>query len=105
MDSPGTLADLNRSFGIAGVAQIVEGNGGLAKVHVTTAKPAPPRWQREFPYDGRLESVGAEGAVLVRSGRCGMDADGLCRDLQRVGLCCRCRAGSRTPNESNHPNR
>src|SRR5262249_18648359 len=38
MDSPGTLADLNRRFGIPGVAQIVEGNGGLAKVHVTTAK-------------------------------------------------------------------
>jgi glucose-6-phosphate 1-epimerase len=38
MDSLGTLADLNRRFGIPGAAQIVESNGGLAKVHVTTAK-------------------------------------------------------------------
>jgi glucose-6-phosphate 1-epimerase len=34
----GAIADLNRGFGIPGVAQIVEGNGGLAKVHVTTAQ-------------------------------------------------------------------
>jgi glucose-6-phosphate 1-epimerase len=37
MDRPGTIADLNRRFGVPGVAQIVEGNGGLAKVHVTAA--------------------------------------------------------------------
>jgi glucose-6-phosphate 1-epimerase len=30
-----TIADLNRRLAIPGFAQIVEGNGGLAKVHVT----------------------------------------------------------------------
>jgi glucose-6-phosphate 1-epimerase len=37
MDLEGTIAELNRRFGIPGVAQIIEGNGGLAKVHVTGA--------------------------------------------------------------------
>ena len=37
MDLEGAIAELNRRFGIPGVAQIVEGNGGLAKVHVTSA--------------------------------------------------------------------
>jgi glucose-6-phosphate 1-epimerase len=37
MESPGTIAQLNRRFGIPDVAQVVVGNGGLAKVHVTTA--------------------------------------------------------------------
>jgi len=37
MDLAGTTAELNRRFGIPEVAQIVEGNGGLAKVHITSA--------------------------------------------------------------------
>ena len=37
MDLAGTTADLNRRFGIPGVAQIVDGNGGLVKVHITSA--------------------------------------------------------------------
>jgi glucose-6-phosphate 1-epimerase len=37
MDSPGTTAELQRRFSIPGAAEIVEGNGGLAKVRVTTA--------------------------------------------------------------------
>jgi glucose-6-phosphate 1-epimerase len=37
MDLEGTIAELNRRIGIPGVAQIIEGNGGLAKVHVTSA--------------------------------------------------------------------
>ena len=38
MDLPSTIADLNRRLGIPGVAEIVEGNGGLAKVRVTSAE-------------------------------------------------------------------
>ncbi|HLJ93178.1 MAG TPA: D-hexose-6-phosphate mutarotase [Gemmataceae bacterium] len=37
MGHPGAVADLNRRLGIPGVAQVVEGNGGLAKVQVTAA--------------------------------------------------------------------
>ncbi len=37
MDHPGTIADLNRRLRIPDVAQVVEGDGGLAKVHVTSA--------------------------------------------------------------------
>ncbi len=36
MDLAGTIAELNRRFGIPGVAQVVEGNGGLARVHITS---------------------------------------------------------------------
>jgi glucose-6-phosphate 1-epimerase len=38
MDFPGTLAELNHRFRIPGIAQVVEGNGGLAKVQVTSAE-------------------------------------------------------------------
>jgi glucose-6-phosphate 1-epimerase len=37
MDLPGTITDLNRRLGIPGVAQVVEGSGGLAKVQITAA--------------------------------------------------------------------
>jgi glucose-6-phosphate 1-epimerase len=37
MDLAGPIAELNCRFGIPGVAQIVEGNGGLTKVHITSA--------------------------------------------------------------------
>jgi glucose-6-phosphate 1-epimerase len=36
MNPASTIADLNRRFGIPGIAQIVEGNGGLPKVQVTS---------------------------------------------------------------------
>ncbi len=32
-----SIAELNRRFGIAGVAQVTEGNGGLAKVQISSA--------------------------------------------------------------------
>jgi glucose-6-phosphate 1-epimerase len=38
MNPAATVADLNRRFGIPGIAQIVEGNGGLPKVHVASAE-------------------------------------------------------------------
>jgi glucose-6-phosphate 1-epimerase len=38
MDLADTIAELNRRFGIPGAAQIIEGNSGLAKVHVTSAR-------------------------------------------------------------------
>jgi glucose-6-phosphate 1-epimerase len=34
------IAELNRQFAIPGIAQVAEGNGGLAKVVITTAKTA-----------------------------------------------------------------
>jgi glucose-6-phosphate 1-epimerase len=38
MQPPDTIAGLNRRFGIPGRAQVVEGNGGLTKVQVTSAE-------------------------------------------------------------------
>jgi glucose-6-phosphate 1-epimerase len=35
-----SIADLNRRFGIPGVAEVVEGNGGLAKIQITTSVSA-----------------------------------------------------------------
>lgn len=40
MDTAAVIADLNRRFGIPGVARIVAGNGGLAKVQVETPRVA-----------------------------------------------------------------
>ena len=37
METMGALEEMNRRFGIAGVAEIVAGNGGLPKVRITTA--------------------------------------------------------------------
>jgi glucose-6-phosphate 1-epimerase len=37
MDLPGAIADLNRRLGIPGIAQVALGNGGLARVHITSA--------------------------------------------------------------------
>jgi glucose-6-phosphate 1-epimerase len=37
MDHPGATVDLNRRLGIPGIAEVVAGNGGLARVHVTSA--------------------------------------------------------------------
>ncbi|HEY2759548.1 MAG TPA: hypothetical protein VGI75_02355, partial [Pirellulales bacterium] len=36
--SAATIAELNRQFGIPGIAQVVEGNGELAKVVITAGK-------------------------------------------------------------------
>jgi glucose-6-phosphate 1-epimerase len=38
--SAATITELNRQFGIPGMARVVEGNGGLAKVVITTGKTA-----------------------------------------------------------------
>ncbi len=38
--SAATIEELNRRFGIPGIARIVEGNGGLSKVVITTGKAA-----------------------------------------------------------------
>jgi len=37
MELADRIAEMNRRFGVPGVAQIVEGNGGLAKVNITSA--------------------------------------------------------------------
>jgi len=36
MEAAGTIADLDRQFGIPGIAGVVEGNGGLPKVRITS---------------------------------------------------------------------
>ena len=36
MEGPAKILELDRRFGIPGMAKVVEGNGGLPKVSITT---------------------------------------------------------------------
>jgi glucose-6-phosphate 1-epimerase len=58
------VAELRRRFGIAGVVDVVEGNGGLAKVRVT----APEAAGEVYLYGGHVTSwkpAGAEEVLFV----------------------------------------
>jgi glucose-6-phosphate 1-epimerase len=66
MDLEGTIAELNRRFGIPGVAQIIEGNGGLAKVHVTSAH-ATGNMYLHGAHVTSWNPRGAEEALFVSS--------------------------------------
>ena len=37
MQDMATITELDRRFGISGIAQVVEGKGGLPKVHITSS--------------------------------------------------------------------
>ena len=66
MEDVATIADLDRRFGIPGMAQVVEGNGGLPKVLITS-----PRTTGEmYLHGGQVTSwkpTGAEEALFLSS--------------------------------------
>jgi glucose-6-phosphate 1-epimerase len=67
MSHPSPIAELNRRFGIPGVAEVVEGNGGLAKVHVNAAEAAGDVYLHGAHVTSWVPWAGAE--VLFLSSR------------------------------------